>query len=94
MTNDSVPDLEHNTQTIDIIPVAKSEFIPYCVQGTRNRIKCLTPGYISIDCTTETIDWWLSEEAEKFALEHGFTSDQIQEYKAHIRAIKERETSR
>jgi len=85
----STSDVEHNTPSCDAIPVTKSEV----VHGTKHCIARVAPGYLNIGCRTETIEWWLSEEGAKFATEHGYSSDEIQEYREHFKAIKKFETS-
>ena len=58
------------------------------IQGTKHALTNSKHGYITIGCKTETFDWWLSEEAEKFAKEHGYSYGDIQEYKEYINLIK------
>ena len=61
---------------------------PLHIHGTRHCLTNSKHGHITIGCRTETIEWWLSEEAEKFAKENGYSYGDIQEYKEYILLIK------
>ena len=61
---------------------------PLHIHGTKHCLTNSKYGHITIGCKTETIDWWLSEEAERFAKDNGYSYGDICEYKEYILLIK------
>jgi hypothetical protein len=61
---------------------------PLHIHGTKHSVTNSKHGHITIGRKTETFDWWLSEEAEKFAKESGYSYGDICEYKEYILLIK------
>jgi len=62
---------------------------PLFIIGTRHSLTACKSGWIKIGCIEKPIQWWL-ENNVRCGEEHGYTPDQIKEYKLYIDLFAER----
>jgi UDP-3-O-[3-hydroxymyristoyl] glucosamine N-acyltransferase len=82
--------LKPNTQ---INPSTHWTFAPTQIAGSMHKCWHSGPGRISIGCKNHTIEYWL-RNYRKIGEQHGYTDEQIEEYRCYIELIAEEDKRR
>ena len=61
---------------------------PLTVYGSRHPVTNAKPGHIKIGCRCEPFEWWTTPEAEKFAIDSGYTESEREEYRHYVDLIR------
>jgi hypothetical protein len=61
---------------------------PLFIAGSKFELSNSEPGHIAIGCQCHPFEWWEGKEAMALAKSHGFTKEQIKEYRAYIKLFK------
>jgi len=61
----------------------KDGVVPLQIGGSRHWVIVRSPGYITIGCNHETVEWW-EEYYVEAGLREGYTDAQLLEYRKHI----------